>query len=221
MQLHDKMLKTVTRLLWDLKFPIVCSLDCEYVTIGMPTELRSDPKHVITEIVKICCVKYDIINNKEIDHIAVFVKPTHVNNANGDFLWFKDLTGITQDDLDNGIDLSDAINQLKEFVGILPIIVMRKDPDVLYYDTKHRCIEPWDIEITHKVFRLKPNISVFFNVLNIKTEKNIKGGDLYKLLPKSMLKGSLAINKHIIVHDSLWNARSTACFIAHVLDLIN
>ncbi|WP_040210685.1 3'-5' exonuclease [Clostridium polynesiense] len=65
------------------------------------------------EIIEIGAVKYDVYM-KELEELKCYIKPGIFKVLNPKV---KEMTGITEEDLEKGISFSDAMNKLKEFCG--------------------------------------------------------------------------------------------------------
>lgn len=86
------------------------------VDLEATCEQIKDPRY-ISEIIEIGAVK--IVDGKIVDKFAIFIKPT-IHPILSDFC--KELTSITQEDVDNGEDRKTALMNFREFC---------KDTDVI------------------------------------------------------------------------------------------
>ena len=77
------------------------------------TCLEVKPENYISEIIEIGAVKVDAKGNI-LDTFDCFVKPT-INPVLSDFC--KELTSISQEDVDSGLDRKTALKNFKEFCG--------------------------------------------------------------------------------------------------------
>jgi inhibitor of KinA sporulation pathway (predicted exonuclease) len=90
-------------------------LDTEFTAWEGSQEREWSGENEYREIVQIAAIRVDAVTLKELDSFSIFVKPK-MNPKLSDY--FIDLTGITQEKVDNdGIDFTSALALYKRWVG--------------------------------------------------------------------------------------------------------
>lgn len=156
------------------------------------------------EIVQIGAVKASRANNYQvIDTFLVYVKP-RINPVLSDY--FRDLTGITQDEVDRlGVSFPEAVDQFIAFLGDDTGQVGSNGPD---YDVMELNCRYWEMKypLTHVDFvNLKPHIVA----LTSGDDAQVESWNLHNLIGRQAQHSA---------HDGLGDALNILGFLHHMAE---
>lgn len=174
--------------------------DTEYTTWEGAQDRHWSGAKEYREIVQIGALKVDSETFEEIETLDILIKPT-INPVLSDF--FTDLTGITQDDVDQkGVSFEDGITTFGRFCHELKACSYSNDSMIIAENIA--LLKRFDLGLPHIYFY---NFAELFHRADPET-KNYSSGQLVKYL-------GIDLPEKECVHNALYDCRSLLAALKH------